>query len=216
MTPLHQIEQMAPQIYWLITTSLVQNNYEGRKAQYIRSISKTVEALRGTGVKIIIIENNNTKESFLDSFKDTCDVFVTNNNILDINYGIKEILDVLDCIKHYDMKDDDYIVKQTGRYYLADDCPFLEELKNLEKTNYDVLIKYGWWEKPSMTKVEDCISGLFCMRAGCAKTISTSHVTECAEWRWARITLKIPDSSIKVFPKLGIFIDPAKTGYFLV
>jgi hypothetical protein len=203
-------------IYWLVTTSLVENQFEERKKQYIYAITKLVEICKNTTIKIIIIENNGKRETFLDMFKDYCTIFYTNNNLLDTHYGVKELQDILDCIEYFNINDEDYIVKITGRYYLADDSPFFNELLQINETGYEVLIKYGWWEKPSLTKVEDCISGLFCMKTKYAKTVDNSYKLDWVEHRWARTTLLIPDNKICIFKTLGVYIDPNKNGYFLV
>ena len=68
-------------IYWIITTSLIPNNYELRKQQYIRAITKTIELTNSNpNIKIILVENNNNTETFLDMFKDHCSIYYTNNN----------------------------------------------------------------------------------------------------------------------------------------
>jgi hypothetical protein len=205
-------------IYWIITTSLVPNNYDLRKQQYIRAITKTIEKTRDNPtIKIILVENNNNTETFLNIFQEYCLIYYTNNNSIDCNYGTREIIDVQDCIKHFNIQDDDYIVKQTGRYYLSDECPFLNEIHALETTKYECIIKYGWWEKPSLVKVEDCISGLFCMKAKYAKTVENSYEYDFAEYRWARASLKIPDERVSILKTLGIYIDPGKSSsYFIV
>jgi hypothetical protein len=204
-------------IYWIVTTSLIPKNFELRKQQYIYAITKTIEAVKGHPIQIIIVENNNNTESFLDEFKEQgCWVYYTNTNELDCNYGTREIIDIQKCIDHFQIGDDDYIIKQTGRYFLADNSPFCAEVCNLNVTQLDVIIKYGWWEKPSMTKVEDCISGLFCMKTKYAKTVENNFQWDFAEYRWARATLQIPDEKIHILPILGLYIDPYKTSNFIL
>ena len=209
---------MPPTIYWIVTTSLIPNNYEIRKAQYIRTISQLIERVEPYPfIKLVLVENNNNTSTFLDMFQDKCLIYYTNNNSIDCNYGTREIIDVQDCIKKFNIQDDDYIVKQTGRYFLAPSCPFFDELVNLQNTNYECIIKYGWWEKPSPVKVADCISGLLCMKAKYAKTVENSYELDFAEYRWARATFPIEDSRICILRTLGIHIDPHKNnGYFLV
>jgi hypothetical protein len=109
-------------IYFLITTSIY-NNCEIRKKEYINGITKLKYLINKNEIqnyKIIIIENNGLRETFLDNLD--CTVFYTNNNSLNTNNkGFKEISDLFDCIKEYNIKDDDFIVKLTGRYILNDD-----------------------------------------------------------------------------------------------
>jgi hypothetical protein len=150
-------------------------------------------------------------------FQDCCSIYYTNNNSIDCNYGTREIIDVQDCIKHFNIQDDDYIVKQTGRYFLNKECPFLNEINTLETTKYECIIKYGWWQQPSLVKVEDCISGLLCMKAKYAKTVENNYEHDFAEYRWARASLKIPDEKVCILKTLGIYIDPGKSNsYFIV
>ena len=208
---------MAPNIYWIITTSLIPTNFEMRKHQYIRAISDVIRRCEGTGIKIVIVENNGYRETFLDMFRDYCQIIYTDSNTLDCNYGTREILDVQECVRRVGIQDEDYVVKMTGRYYLAERCPFFDELLKLDQTHYETIIKYGWWEKPSATKVEDCIAGLFCMKAKYVKQVENSFELDFAEYRWARATKPIPDDKICNLNPLGIMIDPGKSNsHFLV
>lgn len=198
-----------PTIYWILTTSLIEKDFEKRKEQYIRGIQSVLTLLENIDVKIIIVENNGSRTTFLDMFSSQCSIYYTENNKLDTHYGVKELYDILSCIDHFKIKDDDYVVKMTGRYYLnISSCPFADEIKNLNTTHYDAVLKYGWWEKPSSTKVEDCILGLICMKTKYVKQIDASFKIDHLEHRWARVTLPIPDKSVKVMDRLGIYISP--------
>jgi hypothetical protein len=209
---------MAPNIYWIITTSLIPNNYEVRKMQYTRALMQTIAQTHDIpNLKIIIVENNNNTTTFLDEFNDICMINYTDNNKIDCNYGTREIIDVQDCIKKYKIQDEDYVVKQTGRYFLKDNSPFVEELRNLETTQYECVMTYGSYQKKSAVRMQDCISGLLCMKAKYVKVVENNMEWDFAEYRWARASLRIPDDRAKNLSTLGIYIDPGKTNdYFLV
>lgn len=197
-------------IYWLITTSLIEENSEERERQYTKAIANVVRRLSGVPIKIIIIENTGRTESFLDTLG--AEVFYTTNNSIPAkNYGIKEIRDILDCINVYGLKDEDHVVKMTGRYFLSEDCPFINEILRLHRTQSDVIIKYGWWEPSPRTPHADCITGLICMRAKYIKQIripDVSDTTTCLEHRWAEATLSIPQENVCCLTTLGIYINP--------
>ena len=197
-------------IYCIVTTSLIKENSDIREQQYKKGILSLINKCSNSNIKIIIVENNNLRSSFLDNFN--IDVNYTNTNeLVATNYGIKEAYDVLKCIEKYNIKDDDYVIKMTGRYYLSDDCPFFNEIFNLSNTNYEAILKYGWWGCNNRTKHENCFTGLICMKAKYIKRIeipdlddTTSHL----EIRWARVTINIPDSKICCLQKLGIHMSP--------
>jgi len=208
-------------IYWLITTSLIEENSEEREHQYTKAIIDVVRRLSGTPIKIIIIENTGRTESFLDTLG--AEVFYTkNNSIPATNYGIKEIRDILECINAYGICDEDHVVKMTGRYFLSDHCPFINEILRLHHTPSDAIIKYGWWEPSPRTPHANCITGLICMRAKYIKDIKipdNSDTTTCLEIRWAEPTLSIPEENVCCLTRLGIYINPAcykNTIYFEV
>lgn len=209
-----------PTIYWIITTSLIETNFEVRKKQYIQGIQSVLTGTKGLNIQVIIVENNGKRVTFLDDFcnDEQCKILYTENNSLSTHYGVKELYDVISCIEYFNIQDEDYVVKMTGRYFLnVENCPFLHELANVDKTNYHTIIKYGWWEKPSMTKVEDCILGLVCMKTKYVKQIDTSFKVDWLEHRWAKVTLPIPDSQCKIMERLGIYISPGPVvNYFEV
>jgi hypothetical protein len=166
-------------------------------------------------VQVILIENNGSRTTFLDTVG--CPVYYTNNNsIVTENKGIKEYQDIMDCIRHYNISDTDFIVKMTGRYILQDDCDFMKIVKNLHTTPYDCIIKYGSYQNPSLTQVEDCITGLIGMKCFYIKHIEKPKENECVEWKWAKATYLIHPSKIRSLSQLGIAICPGSNDYFLV
>jgi len=97
--------------------------------------------------KIIVVENNGERNTYLDALHDT--VYYTENNFIPTrNKGIKELKDVWDCIEKYKIKDTDFIVKMTGRYILQDDSEFITTVQHLQETRYECIIKYGAFFSP--------------------------------------------------------------------
>lgn len=109
-------------IYIIITTSInnkvgVQNNIH-RQNRYIECINHVLQIINNDlDIKPIIVENNGLRKTYLDNLK--CDVCYTDNNIIDYNHkGENELLDIKEVINRYNIKDDDIIIKLTGRYKL--------------------------------------------------------------------------------------------------
>lgn len=205
-------------IYFLITTCLTADSSSIRKNQYARGIYTLKQCILNLGIenaKIIIIENNGRRRTYLDDF--SCEVFYTNNNYLATNNrGYKELQDIFDCIRHYNIADDDFIVKMTGRYILHHDSPFMAQVKNLHNTHAKCILTYGPYFKPVNYKMKDCITGLIGMQCFYVKQIVKPMENECVEWKWGEATYLIDDASICALEKLGIDICPGSNDYFAV
>ena len=203
-------------IYFLVTTSIFKD-CAIRKKQYINGISKLKEVICNLNIenyKIIIIENNGARETFLNLVG--CEVFYTNNNLSKNNKGYKELQDILDCIEYYNISNTDFIVKMTGRYILDDNSEFMDIIKNIDNAKYDCVIKYGSYNKPVNHKTKDCITGLIGMTVFYVKQIKMPQINECVEWKWAEATYMIDDSKIYLVNNLGIHICPNSNTYFFV
>ena len=195
-------------IYFIVTTSLF-NDSKVRKTQYLNGIKK-LQSVLNNQYEIIIVENNGKRSTFLDTLG--CKVFYTNNNSLDTpNRGYKELQDILDCISEFNIKDEDFIVKITGRYILTDNSEFIDIVK---KDIYDCVIKYGAYYNPVNYKLDDCITGLIGMRCSYIKQIEMPGHTEAVEWKWAKTANLI--EKVYMVDKLGINICPGGDDYFLV
>lgn len=127
--------------YLLITTSLIDHMWEIRKEQYNECIKQAIFLFKPCGFKIVIIENNNNTTSFLDCFKGDADILYTNTNLTSplTNIGFKELTDVRIFLTRYNIGDEDFIVKLTGRYFVTSDAPFLGEFDK----GYDAICRYG-------------------------------------------------------------------------
>ena len=200
-------------IYFIVTTSIF-IDCDIRKRQYIYGINTLLKKIKDLNIlnyKIIIIENNGIRNTFLNNSE--CEVYYTMNNFLTTNNkGIKELQDILDCIDKYNINDTDFIVKMTGRYILNDNSEF----KNIHNTKYDCVIKYGSYLTPVNYKIDDCITGLIGMSCLYVKQIEKPNENECIEWKWGKVTRLIDDKKIYLVNNLGINICPGSNKYFMV
>jgi hypothetical protein len=202
-------------LYFIVTAYV--NSNPLRQEQYINAINKLKEVLCNNNFvdyEIIIVENNGQRETYLDTLG--CKVHYTNNNWISINNnGVKEIKDVWSCIDAYNIQDNDFIVKMTGRYLLNDDSQFIAEVQKLNDTRYDCIIRYGSFNGPVNYQMEDCITGLIGMRSSYIKQIELLR-EGCIEWNWAKVTYKMEKDKICILDTLGINICPGSNTYFLV
>ena len=204
-------------IYFIITTSIY-NNCSIRKNQYIKGINKlknVIQHLNFKNYKIIIVENNGNRDTFLNMLD--CEVYYTENNFIQTrNKGIKELQDILCYIDKYNINDTDFIVKMTGRYILDDNSEFMNIIKNIHNTKYDCVIKYGSYLKPVNYKMNDCVTGLIGMSCLYVKQIEKPNENECVEWKWGKVTNLINDKKIYIVNILGINICPGSNKYFKI
>ena len=205
-------------IYFIVTTSLINKDFLKRKMQYVDGINKLKQRIHYLNIqdyKIIIIENNGIRNTFLDT--SGCEIYYTRNNfLLTNNKGYKELKDIRDCIHKFNINDNDFIVKMTGRYILNDDSEFMNIIKNIHNTKYDCVIKYGPFYKPVDYKMDDCITGLIGMSCAYVKQIEPPKEHESVEWKWAKVAQKIDNSKIYLVNSLGINICPGNNTYFTV
>ena len=112
-------------IYFIVTTCLLESGWYERRNQYSLANLRLIDYLKpyiGDKLQIIIVENQlatfmDTPTSFLDNFG--VNVLYTKNNALPgDNKGVKELADIQECIQKFNIGDDDFIVKMTGRYII--------------------------------------------------------------------------------------------------
>ena len=204
-------------LYFIITTCIY-NDCIVRKAQYINGITKLKQLIIDSGMenyKLVIVENNGKRPTFLDILD--CEVYYTENNKLPtINKGYKELQDVFDCITKYNIQDDDFIVKMTGRYILHNNSPFMNIINNIHNTKYDCVIKYGVYNEPVPYKVDDCTTGIIGMTCRYVKQIDYPNNNDSVEWNWAKATRPIPDTKICILNTLSINICPGSNEYIAI
>lgn len=207
-------------IYFLVTCSLIDKHpiewiikipEEYRIKEYVVGIETILNISRHIpDSKVILIENNGKRETFLDLYKG-CELFYTNNNMIQTkNKGLKELKDINDCITHYGIKDTDFIVKLSGRYRIMDYSPFIDRILYLTD-NIDCVLRYGSFNRPSNTRVKDCITGLIGMRCKYVKLIEEPNENDAVEWNWAWVTYQIPEERVVALTELGLYMRPMNT-----
>lgn len=199
-----------PTTKWIIiVTCLMLRDYELRKQEYLLGIPSVIKRCQGKGYNIVIVENNGKRPTFLDDFG--IPVLYTSNNLLPMwNQGAKEQLDILACINHFGMQDNDFIIKMTGRYRLDDPCNFFDVL---EKGEYDAVIRYGNYRQSPQPKNTDCILGLIGMRCKNVKNVKVPE-SESLELDWGQESLNI--ENVCCIDKLGLWLAPGNHEFFLV
>lgn len=152
-------------LYLIVTTSIIDKHAntseDHRKNRYMECIQHLIDLLeKDSSVKIVVVENNGLRQTYLDDLK--CDILYTNNNNYKFAHkGVNELSDIKDVIEHYDINDDDMIIKLTGRYKMID-MSFIQLVKDKSK-EYDAFIKFfNVCELKYM--YQDCVLGLFAMK----------------------------------------------------
>ena len=191
---------------YFILTSCIMDDSPAREREYYTAYAALECAILAHNIKdtkIIFVENNGKRETYLDELG--CDVFYTNNNSLPVkNKGYKEIRDVLDCIAAYNIQDTDFVVKLTGRYIVERDSPFMAALQ--AEPQPDCIIKYSNYFTHSLRRIRDCIGGLIGMKCAYVKRIELPSETEAGEWKWAGVTYLIDEERIVNLSSLGLYM----------
>lgn len=201
-------------IYLLITTSLVERNFEERKRRYMNGITTALRRFKEiANCKIIILENNGSRSTFLDDFG--MDVFYTNNNQLQTNIGNKELVDLRQCIEHYKIQEEDFVIKLSGRYILQEQSEFMEALLEHKDTK-DAILLYGYFYGPQYKRVRDCVTGLIGMKCKHLMRIQPVAFNGCIEWHWADVALSIPEEREHKVRTLGIAVCPGLDPYTVI
>ena len=151
-------------IYIIITTCInnkvgIKNNIHRQKL-YIESINHLLYLIKNDiNIKPIIVENNGWRQTFLDDLN--CDICYTNNNLIDYKHkGENELLDIKEVINRYNIKDDDTVIKLTGRYKVLN-LNFINIVKN--NISCDAFVKFfNVCTKEFM--LDDCVLGLFAIK----------------------------------------------------
>ncbi len=211
-----------PKIYFIVTTCLLQQNFEIRKKDYIDSINTLIQEISKYNTLetfIYIVENNGARHTFLNDFiiNNNIKVIYTNHNqIPTSNKGLKELLDFFFILQECkEISDQDIVVKLTGRYRFGEDSTFLNILYN-HYNDYDAFIRTGAFMYPSQRKDErdqyDCLTGVFGVRAHIMRNHLEKYIQNLRDYEWIEwviimiIQNALPNKRIKFFDYLGIWI----------
>jgi hypothetical protein len=179
-------------IYLIITTSINNRfgtlNNEERKQRYIYAITESLKHVP-IEIKPIIVENNGKRETYLDNFYhfgNRVEVLYTENNQQQFkSKGANELIDIKQVIKHYNIKDEDIIIKLTGRYRVTSPLFFNQILET--QNNYDAYVKFFGTCSLKFEQY-DCILGCYSIRAIFLKLFSEYSIDnyKSAEIAFAR------------------------------
>lgn len=189
-------------IYLIITTSIIDKRGDNpqdpalRENQYKAGIASALDKIKGTQIVPIIVENNGERKTFLDDFG--IDVLYTDTNNTKTHYGNRELRDIMDTIKHFNIKDEDMIIKFTGRYPMIDNS-FVKDI--IENPETDCFLRFGSFLNPVNYPMGDCITGLIAMRCKYVKLVEFVPEYTSIEWSWAKTATSIENK--KLVDKLG-------------
>ena len=192
-------------IYIIITSSI--NNKHSiqrdihRRNRYIKSIKHLLQLIKNdVHIKPIIVENNGLRKTYLDNLN--CDIcYTNNNNSIGQHKGHNELLDIKDVISQYKIKDNDVIIKLTGRYKLLN-LRFINLVKN-NINKYDAFIKFFNVCTQQYT-VDDCVLGLFSIKCKYLKKFNYTFL-KCPEGEFADYIRKtIKKNKLMEFIKLDL------------
>lgn len=124
------------QIHVVMTTAQLAIRYEERKAEYLRSFN----AVKSYGFDPWIIEATNIKTSFFDEISKQVLYPQRHNDFLK-NKGVNETMSIRASLPHLPFKDDDIVIKLTGRYYLYDRS-FINFIQ-ANSSEYDAFVCFG-------------------------------------------------------------------------
>ncbi len=166
-------------IYIIITTCI--NNKIGvkndihRKNRYIKCIKQLLELITNIdNLHPIIVENNGERKTFLNDFE--CDILYTKNNKYNLKHkGGNELLDIKDVINIYNIKDDDTIIKLTGRYKIIN-LDFINIVINY-CDKIDAFVKFfNVCTKQFHHNKDDCVLGLFAVKCKYLKNFNYKYI----------------------------------------
>lgn len=114
-----------PETRIVLTAALINHKYYERKKEYINAIS----ILNRFGYNnLYIIESVRSHKTFLDDYCEN--VIYTNSNNFNLqNKGVNEGNAIVKSLDKLDCKDEDIVVKLTGRYYFISDS-FLKTIQS--------------------------------------------------------------------------------------
>jgi hypothetical protein len=173
-------------------------NLKDRILEYKESITTSLSCVFHE-IKPIIIENNGERKTFLDEFG--VDVHYTDNNKCFFKHkGINELMDIKSAISAFEIKDDDIIIKITGRYKVINDSFFRTVLEEAE--SYDAFIKFFNVTEEKFMR-NDCVLGLFAIRCKYLKSFEYDPDLEIPETQFAEYIRK-SDCRIFEMGRLGL------------
>lgn len=187
-----------------------------RRNTYIHRISHAFNEFRRVVPDIQVVVLNNCGEENAHYLKllesDDLKLFHTTNHFTrTANKGWKELKDVKDYIDHYDIPDDDFIIKLTGRYLIESSSPFLKALREEWTPEIKCMIRLGNYEEYGIESFEfgdeiDCLSGLIGFSCKYLKDMPLPcEDYQAVEWIMAEASIGIKEKIILQDLGMNIF-----------
>ena len=130
-----------------------------RKLRYITCINTALKFIDYKEIKPIIVDNSGKRDKY---FYELCDSLFTENNKTEFPHkGGNELLDIKQVIQEYNIRDNDIIIKLTGRYRLLNNSFFDMVINNVHK--YEAFIKFFNVDAKEFMH-DDCVLGLFAIK----------------------------------------------------
>lgn len=186
-----------------LTTTIGVYDKETRKEQYRKSIMQTLSVLP-EGIHPIIVENNDTSFSVLDELG--VDVMYTDTNVKNpYRKAANELEDIKRVVSKYQIKEQDWIIKLTGRYAVQSDS-FFQKVLTLRDSHVDALVKF--FNVCTQSYMEnDCVLGMFAIR--CHHLLRFSYderyITSCEVQFASFIRKYIPSDKLLEIKDLGLW-----------
>lgn len=203
-------------IHLLISTCVMAGDRD-RKNTYLHRISHAFNEFRKVVPDIRVVVLNNCGEQNADYLllleDDDLQLFHTVNQFIPtLNKGWKELKDVKEYIDYYNVPDDDFIIKLTGRYLIEETSPFLKALKDEWTTETECMIRLGDYDDRDIKSIEigddiDCLCGLVGFSCKRLKEMPLPfHEYQCLEWIMAEASINIEPKRKIILQDLGINI----------
>ncbi len=161
-------------MFYIIVTACINNKVGDkdnklRELRYKECINNLIDITKNEGdIKIIVVENNGKRKTYLDDLD--CDILYTSNNTLNFpNKGINELLDIKDVIKEYNISDEDFVFKLTGRYKVLN-LDLINLVKRLSD-RFEAFVKFfNVCTLKFHENKDDCVLGYFAIKCKYLKT----------------------------------------------
>ncbi len=173
-----------------------------RVAQYMKAIPIVLDFAKKIGARVLLVENNGPRPTVFDSLD--CEVLYTDTNKYTIAKGTNELLNVLSCLYHFQVPDEELVIKITGRYVIDVSGSFCQYLQHCNPNDVDCIIRYGSFaDSSNEAPHEDCITGLIAMK--CKYIKQMQHTPgDIVEHSWAKQSLRLdPKRIIRISGKVG-------------
>jgi len=174
---------LVAQVHVIMTSAILNLDYERRKQEYIRSIN----SIKSYGIEPWIIEATNIDHSFFDEIS-TQVLYPQVNNLSIGNKGVNETMSIKTSIPYLPFDDEDIVIKLTGRYWLYS-REFIDIIESTCK-DYDAYVCFG---KHFVGK-KHIFTGCFALRWKHYKKIIDEMDFERAEKDWLPIEMLFADA----------------------